>query len=255
MTIIAGEESRNSEWANDTSSFGQKMLVKMGWAKGKGLGKNQQGTQSNLRALRREDGLGIGASTDTLGEEGFSTTSRNFHGVLANLQQVHGESDERKKKKSKKDRKKNNRAEGSDSCGLTLSQTRVAAGHAKKMREAKDLSKKSAEDMAAIFGMKVEAYQSNSVWGKLSSIGATSTSNSSSSNDVSDKGEERGNEALRSKADSSNGEENDKEEKKTKKKEKKDKKKRKRKELESSESNNRGSDVEPKKKKKKRSKK
>jgi Pin2-interacting protein X1 len=253
MTIISGGEVRNSEWANDTSTFGQKMLLKMGWAKGKGLGKNQQGTQTNLRALKREDGLGIGASTDTLGEEGFSTTSRNFHGVLANLQDMHGEGDEKKKKKSKKSKKKKKSTGGSG--GLTLSQNRVAAGHAKKMREAKDLSKKSTQDMAAIFGMKVEAYEASSVWGKLSSIGATSTSNSTSSNDGGDE-EEKGNDALRSKPNSTSSEENDNEEKKVKKKkDKKDKKKRKRKEVESLDSSNSGSDGEPRKKKKKKSKK
>ena len=90
MTIVASEDSRNAAWASDKSGFGHKMLAKMGWSEGKGLGKNKQGQTHNLRAIRREESLGIGASTDTHGSEGFSQTSSNFHGVLAKLNAEHG---------------------------------------------------------------------------------------------------------------------------------------------------------------------
>mmetsp|Transcript_2575 Transcript_2575/g.3861 ORF Transcript_2575/g.3861 Transcript_2575/m.3861 type:complete len:245 (-) Transcript_2575:42-776(-) len=185
MTIVSGPETRNSEWANDSSSFGQKMLLKMGWSQGKGLGKNQQGTNTNLRGVRREEGLGIGAKTDTLGSEGFSVTSRNFHGVLANLYAEHGnggassssKKDKKKRKKGDKEKKSNKKDKKKDSkesdSGLTLSSKRVTAGHAQKMRDAKDLTKKSKEDMAAIFGMRVQDYQATSVWGRLSSLSSS----------------------------------------------------------------------------------
>eukprot|EP00554_Chaetoceros_debilis_P008295 CAMPEP_0194098974 /NCGR_PEP_ID=MMETSP0150-20130528/277_1 /TAXON_ID=122233 /ORGANISM="Chaetoceros debilis, Strain MM31A-1" /LENGTH=239 /DNA_ID=CAMNT_0038785097 /DNA_START=82 /DNA_END=798 /DNA_ORIENTATION=+ len=188
MTIVSGPDHRNAGWANDSSTFGQKMLLKMGWSKGKGLGKNEQGTNDNLRAIRREEGLGIGAKTDLHGSEGFNTTSRNFHGVLATLQQEHANDSSSSKsssKKSKKKRKKSSKVEKSskDSGSLTLSSKRVTAGHSAKMRDSKDLSKKSKEDMAAIFGMKVDDYAQNSVWGRLSTL--------SSSNDTSDAGKEK----------------------------------------------------------------
>jgi Pin2-interacting protein X1 len=35
MTIVAAKDSRNLSWANDTSSFGHRMLKKMGWTDGK----------------------------------------------------------------------------------------------------------------------------------------------------------------------------------------------------------------------------
>mmetsp|Transcript_12737 Transcript_12737/g.26979 ORF Transcript_12737/g.26979 Transcript_12737/m.26979 type:complete len:287 (+) Transcript_12737:134-994(+) len=214
MTIVATEDTRNSAWADDKSNFGRKMLMKLGWKDGKGLGKSQQGQTNSLRAIRREESLGIGASTDTHGSEGFSQTSANFHGVLAKLNQEHGgssssggssgsdsssdrSSGEKKKKKKKKKSKKKSRKSSSDKpkdasvkkkkhrskydkddkmssgsssrkrklekrgtdSGLTLPQNRVAAGHSRKMREAKDLNSKSAADMAAVFGVKVEHYQ------------------------------------------------------------------------------------------------
>ena len=224
MTILSGPDHRNSDWANDTSSFGQKMLLKMGWKQGKGLGKNQQGTNTNLRAVRREENLGIGATTDTLGEEGFTETSRNFHGVLATLKQEHGGSSSEKDKSSKKDKKRrkrdNKKASDALGGGITLSSKRVTAGHARKMREAKDLSKKSTADMAAIFGVRVEEYEENSVWGKLSSLSA--------GNNSSDVGEEKKEDSLsRSKPDKKD-------------RKKKDKKKRKKKERQNEDSESGG---------------
>jgi Pin2-interacting protein X1 len=177
MTIVSGPDKRNAAWASDKSAFGQKMLMKMGWSEGKGLGKNQQGTNNNLRAIRREEGLGIGAKTDTFGDDGFSKTSKNFHGVLANLHAEHGTNgNDKSSKKSKKKKKDKTKSGSSNSNSLTLSQNKVTAGHARKMRDSKDLTKKSKEDMAAIFGMKVDEYQSNSVWGRLSSLTSTSAS-------------------------------------------------------------------------------
>ena len=231
MTIVSGEDHRNSEWANNTSAFGQKMLLKMGWKKGNGLGKNQQGTNTNLRAVRRQESLGIGATTDTQGDEGFSETSKNFHGVLAQLQAAHGDSSSsskssKDKKKKKKSEKKSSKKElNRKDSGLTLSSKRVTAGHARKMREAKDLNSKSKEDMAAIFGMKVDQYQQNSVWGRMSTI-----SDNSGAEDEEKKEEDA---AVST-------------EEKEKKKRKKDKKKRKK---------ERDSDEEKPKKKKKKSRK
>jgi len=160
MSIRTDVDTRNEAWAKDKSSFGQRMLSKMGWEEGTGLGKNKQGTVNSLRAVRRSVNLGIGASTDLHGEEGFNATKNNFLGVLEKLKEEHGIKNEKKSKKSKK-KKKN--ADG----GITLAQNRVSAGHSRKMRDSKDLSKKSKEDMAAIFGMKVDAYTTSSVWGSL----------------------------------------------------------------------------------------
>ncbi len=174
MTIISGPDKRNQQWASDKTSFGQRMLKKMGWTEGKGLGKNEEGTSTNLRAVKREENLGIGAKTDLFGDDGFSKTSNNFHGVLATLHAEHGNGSNKKDSKKKKSKKKQSKDDGS----LTLSKNLVTAGHARKMRESKDLSKKSKEDMAAVFGMKVDDYQTNSVWGRLSSLGTTSSNNS-----------------------------------------------------------------------------
>lgn len=180
MTIVATVDTRNSQWSQDPSSYGRKMLQKMGWkGDSHGLGKNQQGTTTNLRGIRRAESLGIGAETDAFGSKGWEDTNRGFHGVLASLQKEYGginadpndeetkkrrrkEEKKRKKKEEKENSKAKSREGGSvgDGSTLRLAQNKVQAGHARKMREAKDIRNKTSEDMAAVFGIKADFYKS-----------------------------------------------------------------------------------------------
>ena len=174
------------------------MLAKMGWkGEGAGLGKEQQGTSVNLRAVRRIDGLGIGAENDAFGDKGWSETNAGFHGVLANLKAeygpsgtgvggnddedyndhdddnegVEGSNKEKKRRKKKEKKRLRNKikatkhklgsglVDNDGGAGVRLPRNRVQVGHARKMREAKDIRNKSVEDMAAIFGVKAEQYK------------------------------------------------------------------------------------------------
>ena len=156
----------------------------MGWkGDGVGLGKNQQGSSTHLRAVKRAESLGIGAETDAFGDSGWQQTNAAYHGVLANLKKEHGdnsasndnskEARKKRKKEEKKRRKKEEKrrakaaAEGGtshDGSGIRLAQNKVQAGHARKMREAKDTRNKSAADMAAIFGVKADFYKQPKEW-------------------------------------------------------------------------------------------
>lgn len=131
MTIVATEDTRNVEWRK--SNVGLKLLEKMGYKDGEGIGKRNQNNTS-LRALKRKEGLGLGAKIQS--EGGNSDSSNHFSAVLSNLQ-AHHEPTTKKSRKKKK--------------GITLPQNKVTAGHASKMREAK-FGAKSAEDLACIFG-------------------------------------------------------------------------------------------------------
>lgn len=187
MVIVNTEDTRNSAWAKDTSGFGHRMLAKMGWKEGKGLGKDEQGTSTNLRGVRRaEETLGIGAKTDTHGSDGWGTTNQNFHGVLASLRVHHADtvskSEKKRRKKDKKDKKQkdSNTLNGGGRFNviesLALPQNKVTAGHARKMRDAKDLSNKSQQDMAAIFGVTPQQFQ----FQNMSAVTVTSSSVSES---------------------------------------------------------------------------
>lgn len=48
--------------AADKDKFGQKMLEKMGWTEGSGLGAKGNGTTSHVKVRRKNDALGVGAS-------------------------------------------------------------------------------------------------------------------------------------------------------------------------------------------------
>ena len=70
------------------SKFGSKMLEMMGWEKGKGLGKNEDGMTDCIQIKRRDEGTGIGdvnntpAATfkwgDAFCDDAYKTAAANF---------------------------------------------------------------------------------------------------------------------------------------------------------------------------------
>eukprot|EP00934_Nitzschia_sp_Nitz4_P006024 Nitzschia sp. Nitz4//scaffold16_size188269//168310//168849//NITZ4_001816-RA/size188269-processed-gene-0.29-mRNA-1//1//CDS//3329538592//6014//frame0 len=134
MTIVAVEDNRNLEWRSNNK--GASLLEKMGWKEGDGIGRRTKSDSHALRALKRKEGLGLGAKIQS--EGGSSDRSDHFSAVLKNLHSHHAPS-KSEKKKSKKSK------------GIVLAQNKVTAGHAKKMREAK-FGKKSSHELACIFG-------------------------------------------------------------------------------------------------------
>uniref|UniRef100_A0AC34R1T0 G-patch domain-containing protein n=1 Tax=Panagrolaimus sp. JU765 TaxID=591449 RepID=A0AC34R1T0_9BILA len=55
-------DPQNLKWKNDDNKIGQKMMEKMGWKDGKGLGKDEQGMKNNikLKANYTQKGLKCG---------------------------------------------------------------------------------------------------------------------------------------------------------------------------------------------------
>ncbi len=63
-------DNKNAAWAKgaarrhapellaDTSGFGFRMLAKMGWTAGKGLGRNEDGAAKHVQVERRDESLG-----------------------------------------------------------------------------------------------------------------------------------------------------------------------------------------------------
>ena len=48
-------DTQNQAWRGDTTSFAQRMLAKMGWREGRGLGKREDGVVEHVRVKRRLD--------------------------------------------------------------------------------------------------------------------------------------------------------------------------------------------------------
>ncbi|ETW09252.1 hypothetical protein H310_01651 [Aphanomyces invadans] len=108
---------QNKAWASDTSKFGYKMLEKMGWKAGQGVGKDLQGQATHVTIVKRTEGLGIGCSLKQAEVTGWSSTSSNFADVLAALNKSYGTAattadsckPAKKEKKAKKESKKENK--------------------------------------------------------------------------------------------------------------------------------------------------
>uniref|UniRef100_A0A4W3JQH6 PIN2 (TERF1) interacting telomerase inhibitor 1 n=1 Tax=Callorhinchus milii TaxID=7868 RepID=A0A4W3JQH6_CALMI len=114
-------DPRNNNWSKDESKFGQKMLEKMGWSKGKGLGAQEQGSTEHVKVLLKSNKLGLGAAVNHEDNFVFSTPVDKEKGTF---------SLEEKSKSSSK---------------------RV---HYQKFTKGKDLSSRSETDLACIFGKR-----------------------------------------------------------------------------------------------------
>ncbi|KAL3665918.1 hypothetical protein V7S43_009338 [Phytophthora oleae] len=178
-TMVAVGGMQNMAWASDTSKFGFKMLVKMGWSAGKGVGKDLQGQATHVKIARRSENLGVGCSLKQAEVQGWSETAGGFADVLKTLNKSYGsksssdaassdesssgkknkkskkEKKEKKEKKVKKEKKsKKSKKSGSDKAIVSR---RL---HYRKRQTNKDAKNYDATDMAAILGVASMTYKS-----------------------------------------------------------------------------------------------
>ncbi|KAI8331539.1 hypothetical protein BC941DRAFT_517504 [Chlamydoabsidia padenii] len=76
-------DPNNLHWSNDTSKFGFRMMAKMGWAPGKGLGLNEDGKQQHVKIKLKDDNLGLGAKKNQT--ENWLGNTDAFSRLLADL--------------------------------------------------------------------------------------------------------------------------------------------------------------------------
>ncbi|KAE9332999.1 hypothetical protein PF008_g14662 [Phytophthora fragariae] len=175
-TMVAVGGMQNMAWAADTSKFGFKMLVKMGWSAGKGVGKELQGQATHVKVARRSENLGVGCSLKQAEVQGWSETAGSFADVLKTLNKSYGgsksgsdaadssdESSSGKTKKSKKDKKekkakKDKKSKKSKKAG-TEKTTVSRRLHYRKRQTNKDAKNYGAAEMAAILGVASSTYQ------------------------------------------------------------------------------------------------
>lgn len=138
------EDTLNSHWKKNKSSFGYRMLQKMGWSEEKGLGKDGSGMTSHLKMKKRDVGLGLGMEgvvDDTVGSKAWSSTVTSFNSVLDILKNNYRKdgSDEesskkKKKKKEKKEKKKRKREEVEEDGEAEAEEEEVSESKKKKKR-------------------------------------------------------------------------------------------------------------------------
>ncbi|KAJ2364500.1 hypothetical protein H4S01_003749, partial [Coemansia sp. RSA 2610] len=64
--VLYASDPRNLNWSQDKGRFGFKMLEKMGWSEGKGLGLNEDGEKEHVKIKLKTNQFGIGADKKTI---------------------------------------------------------------------------------------------------------------------------------------------------------------------------------------------
>ncbi|XP_047429987.1 PIN2/TERF1-interacting telomerase inhibitor 1 [Mugil cephalus] len=148
-------DPRNSAWSKDDSKFGQKMLERMGWSKGKGLGRSEQGSTEHIKVKLKNNSYGLGANTSH--EDSWIAHQDDFNDLLAQLNNCHGQNN-------------TNEIPPDEQKGFSLeekSKTSKKRVHYMKFTKGKDLSSRSETDLNCIFGKRArpakdEEQESNS---------------------------------------------------------------------------------------------
>ncbi|KAH8373096.1 hypothetical protein KR009_011662 [Drosophila setifemur] len=152
----------------DDNRFGTKMLEKMGWSKGRGLGPKEDGEQEFVRVRFKNDaeGLGYEARDDqwTTHEEGFNGLLQSLNGGSNDTsnQAKESESEEEARPmgfgfKAAEPEEPTKKKLKENISGVSLeekSKQSKARVHYKKFTRGKDLSQYSEKDLANIFGKK-----------------------------------------------------------------------------------------------------
>ncbi|XP_037100487.1 PIN2/TERF1-interacting telomerase inhibitor 1 [Syngnathus acus] len=136
-------DPRNSTWSNDDSRFGQKLMERMGWAKGKGLGKREQGDAEHVKVKVKNNTHGLGAGVSQ--EDNWIAHQDDFNDLLAQLNNCHGQNNSETQPEERK--------------GFSLeekSKTSKKRVHYMKFAKGKDLSSRSATDLNCIFGKRAK---------------------------------------------------------------------------------------------------
>jgi len=134
---------RGNFWSNDNDKFGKKLMEKMGWEKGKGLGANQNGMLEPVKIRHKDDSKGVGF-------EGHDDTwlehQDDFQAVLAALNAEHGTETSQQSEKAEEETKQ-------ESLESTSKKSKKRV-HYMKFTRGKDLANYSADDLGCILGTK-----------------------------------------------------------------------------------------------------
>jgi len=163
----------------ERDGFGMRLLEKMGWVEGCGLGKRQDGISRHIHAKKRAVGVGVGADArnDASGANAVDWTMNTvaFDDVLRSLNRAHSaddvrsggdgaapsssSSEEEKAEKKKKEKKRKltkeekKAAKKAKKNEIVVNRTTVShAGRYQKRESQKMVKNYSAEDLGAILG-------------------------------------------------------------------------------------------------------
>jgi len=176
---------RKTHWTEDENKFGQKLLEKMGWKKGSGLGKDGQGDPEVIKVAIRSDKKGVG--WDDSANDVWKESNFQYEQLLQELNKQHAvqnlEPNTSEEKSISAEDGSQGQMDGSGDTADPCSGKRVSLRlkkmekSSKKLRKrihyhkfvrAKDLSRCSEKDLKAIFAIKPIESDKNSIVNKTS---------------------------------------------------------------------------------------
>ncbi|XP_032666181.1 biorientation of chromosomes in cell division protein 1-like 1 [Odontomachus brunneus] len=143
------DDPQGNRWSKDNEKIGQKMLEKMGWTNGKGLGVNEQGIKEHIRVNKRNpeyEKAGIGYDNDSHMKDLYEHQDK-FNGLLQQLSKHYNQEETVEKSES-------NKRDLSEQSLELKSKHSYARLHYQKFTRGKDVSKYKSKDLANIFGKK-----------------------------------------------------------------------------------------------------
>ena len=172
----------------DDGRYGTKMLEKMGWSKGKGLGANEDGSKDFIRVRYKNDAEGLGYEDR---DDQWTQHENSFNGLLKTLNgEEETENTEQADQASDDERPTMGFGFSTDSKATKSAKTKLkekisgesleekskkskARVHYKKFTRGKDLAQYSEKDLANIFGKKSaddETQSANDLYAQLQAV-------------------------------------------------------------------------------------
>lgn len=141
-------------YASDKGKFGFKLLQKMGWSEGKGLGANEDGSVESIKMHKKDDNMGLGASKKNI--DNWLENSTNFDALLERL--ADGENVEKKRKEKKKSKKESDSKKRESSKNEPEKKKAKTEKKEKENRREKDLKEKTKRNKKAISKVEDRLY-------------------------------------------------------------------------------------------------
>ena len=156
-------DPQNMGWREDQDNFGMKMLQKMGWKEGKGLGAREDGVVEHLKVSLKESttsGIGMAKGDPALERyQQLDTFDQLLQSLNENIDQ--SEQEEKKRKKSHKStdqesrkKKEKDLSTESESKSINIKEPTRRLAHRSKFIRNKRVSECSKESLAQILGKK-----------------------------------------------------------------------------------------------------
>ncbi|KAJ2840560.1 hypothetical protein J3B02_006208, partial [Coemansia erecta] len=162
--LVFGADPRNRNWSDDKSRFGFKMLEKMGWSEGKGLGANEDGVKEHVKIKLKTNNFGVGADKKNI--RNWLANADGFSELLNRLNSGSDTPAEASEEKDKKEKKIKTESLKTDTESMEVKdmQTRqvISAatvrlsrlGHRAKFRRMKQMATQDAKGLQEIFGVR-----------------------------------------------------------------------------------------------------